>query len=201
MIKTKKKYPALRALALEIVSAKPISLRSLVLIIAGSATAFACGWSYLTEDSVRFNDSRSGRSFYRLPPLPIMYDSKTGREITANEVEDVLYPSEDANNETDSAKNELDADTAARIWVEARAAIEASDLPKARVLLHKYLAISHQPVLDEEGQSQMFRNSAVDMLDALSSVENGARAGSVAAYLKARIAFDEEFTFEKVEAL
>ena len=55
-------------------------IRTLILTSISVATAMACGWSYITDHSVRFNSYRTGRAFYRLPPLPIMFDRKTGKE-------------------------------------------------------------------------------------------------------------------------
>src|SRR5688572_24283682 len=59
-------------------------------------TAMACVWSLYTDHSVRFNDFRRGRGFYRLLPLPIDYDARTKREITvAQEGESGLYSNEE----------------------------------------------------------------------------------------------------------
>src|SRR5688572_20010469 len=76
------------------------SLRSVVFVLAGAITAVACGWSAFSDHSVRFNDYRTGRGFYRLPPLPLMYDAKTGKEISTRQVEDFDY--EVANSDEDS---------------------------------------------------------------------------------------------------
>jgi hypothetical protein len=67
-------------------SASPRRLVTLFAVLSVSAmTGMACIWSLFTDHSVRFHSFRSGRGFYRLPPLPIMYDSKTGKEIAVNE--------------------------------------------------------------------------------------------------------------------
>ncbi len=55
---------------------------SLFLLIV-STTSLACIWSLFTDHSVRFNSFTSGRGFYRLPPLPEMYDSRTGRQYVS----------------------------------------------------------------------------------------------------------------------
>ena len=70
---------------------KKIGIRTVIFILAGVVTAMACGWSYITDHSVRFNSDRSGRGFYRLPPLPIMYDTKTGKELTVSEIDNMEY--------------------------------------------------------------------------------------------------------------
>src|SRR5215210_2614977 len=108
-----------------------------------AATAIACSWSMLTEHSVRFNAYRYGRGFYRLPPLPIMYEPKSGKEITVESLED--YYDFDGAAEAGYSTNEpaeverQDAET----WDEARIAVRADDLVKAKALLEKFLELTN----------------------------------------------------------
>src|SRR5437870_5101138 len=64
---------------------RQIALFGGLFVLFGVAIAMACGWSYITDHSVRFNSHRTGRAFYRLPPLPIMFDRKTGKELSVND--------------------------------------------------------------------------------------------------------------------
>ena len=147
--------------------------RVLIVFVAAVATALACGWSYITDHSVRFNSYRSGRAFYRLPPLPIAYDAEKKKELTVNELGDY--------NETeDSYENPASgsADPADQTWADARDAVDTADLNKARDLLQKFLnqttyEYSGYFTSDAETVRQQRRNAAFDMLDAMTALKQG----------------------------
>src|SRR5438105_3394088 len=158
-------------------------IRTLILTSISVATAMACGWSYITDHSVRFNSHRTGRAFYRLPPLPIMFDRKTGKELS------VADQSDDENN-FDGQEQENSPTTLAsatpepqNVWEQAKLAESEADLNKARELLQKYLALTAEPSIDKESKRQKRRNSAYDMLDALTALHTGSNVKSVRAYL------------------
>lgn len=156
--------------------------RSLLVIIALTATAIGCSWSLLSDHSVRFNAYRSGRGFYRLPPLPIMYEPKTGKEITVQSLNDYEGRSEtEAFVETEPVETED-----SKIWDDARTAVQANDLAKARIDLQKFLDLTKIPKADAPDSDQ--RNSARDILDALESLKHGSRVEPVRAYVEARYA-------------
>src|SRR5262245_46003809 len=120
-----------------------------VIVMAGVATALACGWWLWTDHSVRFNGVRTGRGFYRLPPLPIMYDPETGKELTVAQVEEDIHngTKEYDNGEANAAAATLpDPDKA---WTEARVAAEQGDLDNAQASLNTYLKLTDAPPIDE----------------------------------------------------
>ncbi len=161
-------------------------VRILIVTLIGVATAMACSWSYITDHSVRFNSYRSGRGFYRLPPLPIMYDRKTGKELS---VQDLNPENADANQREDDSLTPLTDE----LWAQAKSAVESNRLAEARSLFQKYLTLTAQRTIDEDTDRQQRRNSAYDMLDALTALQKGSRASSVKAYLDARYAYDDSF--------
>lgn len=161
---------------------KAIGIRGLVIVFASVATAMACSWSYITDRSVRFNSYRTGRGFYRLPPLPIMYDSDTGKELS---VQDLISNNEDTEIDADSTKISFE-----ELWNQAREAVENKDLHKAKTLFEQYLRSTEQTTIDEEPGRQEHRNSAYDMIDALTALQEGANPTAVKNYLDARYAFD-----------
>ena len=155
--------------------------RSLIIMLASAITAIGCGWSLLTDHSVRFNAYRSGRGFYRLPPLPIMYEPKTGKEITVQSLNDYEGRSEDeVIEETDTAETED-----SKIWNDARTAAQANDLERARIDLEKFLDLTK---IREAAWPDDQRNSARDILDALESLKHGSKVEAVRAYIEVRYA-------------
>ena len=164
----------------------------LIVTLAAAITALACAWSSFDDHSVRFNYERTGRAFYRLPPLPVVVDPKTGKELTTRQVEQFEYDLNDSDivdglPETDDSGQGTKSDD---IWVQAKSAVEKDDLSKAATLLRKYLDITSLPTPEYGvGSSQDFyeyRNSAYDMLDALTALQQGSSRKAVKAYLEAR---------------
>lgn len=158
-------------------SASPLCL--LALFALGAGLALGCGW-YGTERSVRFNRWHSESQFSRLPPLPFDARKKT-------KPDDDDY---DENAERDAEIRTKEADTA---WSDAGEAATASDFAKSRKLLHDYLERTGGSACREYATSAdcvARRASARDRLDALASLDRGATAQSVSAYLEARDAYD-----------
>lgn len=151
-------------------SASPLCL--LALFAAGAGLALGCGW-FGTEHSVRFNNWHSESHFSRLPPLPFDAKKKTKRD-----------DDESASESFEEESKKTDA-----IWSDAA----ASDPAKARKLLHDYLDRAGGSACreyDAPADCVARRASARDRLDALASLDCGAAAQSVSAYLEARDAYD-----------
>lgn len=166
----------------------PSMLYGFIVVLAAAITALACGWSYVTDHSVRFNSFRNGRGFYRLPPLPIMFDSKTGKEIAVIDEQSLYKYNQELNEGSDSsAPPEL---TATDIWQNAQSAVQTENLPEAEKLLRKFIEITNLPTFGEE-ERQWQRNSAYDRLDALSALKQGSKIDSVKSYLEARSIYDK----------
>jgi outer membrane protein assembly factor BamD (BamD/ComL family) len=179
-------------------------VRGLFFMLVAAVTAMACGWSYITDHSVRFNSYRTGRGFYRLPPLPIMYDSKTGKELTVTEIENMQYDEEESDGVAESARSDSLTPTPSDIWQRANEAEQKENLAQTQALLQKFLDLTVYPAIDdseeEQKKQQGYRNSAYDMLDALTASKQGSSVRSIKAYLDARYAYDTDST-ENVEAM
>ncbi len=173
------------------------AMRGSLIMLAGVVTAMACSWSYITDHSVRFNSFRSGRAFYRLPPLPILYDRKTGKEITTVEVENYLYPEENPELRSDGEDPPAPSESNL-LWDQAMDAAKSGNLGVVQDRLHEFLELTAIPEIDEEPNRQPRRNSAFDMLDALSALRQGSKVSSVRSYLDARYSYDNE-TGENIE--
>lgn len=163
---------------------------------AAVVTALACGWNFYTDHSVRFNAMRKGRGFYRLPPLPIMYDAKTGKELTVAELGDDGY-FEEVPSEQASYDDKLRF-PGADIWDEARTAVEQGDLARAGERLNKFLAITRFAANEDQADLQTKRNTARDLLDAMTAMRAGSSVSSIKAYLEARYAFDDGFQIDTI---
>jgi outer membrane protein assembly factor BamD (BamD/ComL family) len=163
-----------------------------VVLLAGAVTALACIWSLYTDHSVRFNSFRRGRGFYRLPPLPIMYDGKSGREITVNEAGETGYSEAEWEAERHQTIAAPLTASSNEIWEQARLAIQQENLGKAQALLQRFLAMTAQPAIETHQEQRANRNAAYDLLDAMTALRQGSKATSVAAYLNARYAADNE---------
>jgi TolA-binding protein len=144
----------------------------------GAGLALGCGW-YGTEHSVRFNRWHSESQFSRLPPLPFDARKKTTPDDTYDE---------DASDAAEERAKGTDA-----LWTDAAAAVGAGDFSKARKLLHDYVERTGGAVCGEYGapfDCGARRVEARDQLDTLASLDRGASARAVSAYLEARDAYD-----------
>jgi outer membrane protein assembly factor BamD (BamD/ComL family) len=157
---------------------------STLLLLVATITALACSWSYITDHSVRFNSYRTGRAFYRLPPLPIMYDPKTKKELTEQEVEDFGYDGDEYDLTGDLISTPDEANT---VWDEAKTAINNSQLDIARDRLKKYLELSDVPTFDAEDERRATRSSAYDILDAMTALKEGSTRDAVKNYATTRL--------------
>lgn len=149
-----------------------------VLSVLGASTALACGWSFWTDHSVRFSSERTGRGFYRLPPLPIKYDPAKKKEITASESVDDNYWSEEVYEHEKPTEDHVNV-----LWESARKAAEQNNLKDLGSKLTSFL--EETKYLDN-GQQQN-RNDAVDILDVLKELPNGASTEKVIAYVNVRL--------------
>ena len=159
-------------------------VRVLICTLVGVVSAIACGWSYLTDHSVRFNSYRSGRGFYRLPPLPIMYDAKTGKELSVQDLSEDDYVERMYNEKVPPTETD-------EVWERAKRAVEAGLLIGASARFREYLSLTSQIAFDEVDFRQKRRNSAYDILDAMTALQQGSDAASVKQYVKARFAYDQ----------
>jgi TolA-binding protein len=164
-----------------------------ILILAAALMAWACGWGFFSDHTVRFNSTRSGRGFYRLPPLPFMIDEKTGKELTVAEIEESQMGGDEIfeNTASDTTAKDLISENPDDIRAQVRDAIEKENLPLVKVLLAKYLKVTEIKMINEQPERQEHRNSAYDLLDAISALAEGATEGAVLEYLKARLTFDD----------
>ena len=116
-------YKTIAKINIEISKRKGYALLGLIMFLVNTMLALACGWSYITDHSVRFNSYRTGRGFYRLPPLPIMYDDKTGKELSVQD----LYPTDtDDEDQGDSISSISGSTQADDVWSNARSAVRCA---------------------------------------------------------------------------
>jgi len=155
-----------------------------LLLLSATIAAFACGWSYITDHSVRFNSFRSGRGFYRLPPLPTMYDQEKKKELTQQEVENFGYDDGEYDPNSDLMATPDGSDIA---WEEAKTAIDNDQLDAARDKLKKYLELSEVPTFDAEDERRSRRSSAYDILDAMTSLREDSARAAVKRYATTRL--------------
>ena len=140
-----------------------------------TATAFACGWMG-TSDSVRFDGYQTERDMGRLPPLPT---SEVARETDS--------PDYDYRNEQAHTRK-IDV-----LWDSALAAEQVGKLGEVRSLLKEYLQeTTTLGYIYDPTERQQRRNSAIDLLDALSALDHGSKPSRVQAYLWARRSHDEK---------
>ena len=166
------------------------SLRSLVVMLAGAIAAIACAWSASDDHSVRFNYNRTGRAFYRLPPLPLMYDVRAGKEFSTKQVEDFEYDEANYLDVSDANRPPTLNKQADEVWDRAMKAIYSDNFSETRTLLEKFLTLTHYPTDNDEETRQTRRNTAVDMLDAITAIDKGSKVYLVEIYLDERHAFD-----------
>jgi outer membrane protein assembly factor BamD (BamD/ComL family) len=145
----------------------------LVALAACAGAAWGCGWEGF-YNSVRFGYNVEGWRT-RLPPLP----TDSGR--AQGDVEGLTG---------EQLKSEVD-----RLWDDAWEAVAAGRLEEARRLLKLYVERTARASCDGDWQEyedcRARRNSALDRLDALASLERGSRPEAVRSYLEARAAYDE----------
>jgi hypothetical protein len=151
------------------------SLRSLVVMLAGAIAAIACAWSASDDHSVRFNYNRTGRAFYRLPPLPLMYDVRAGKEFSTKQVEDFEYDEANYLDVSDANRPPTLNKQADEVWDRAMKAIYSDNFSETRTLLEKFLTLTHYPTDNDEETRQTRRNTAVDMLDAITAIDKGSK--------------------------
>nr|MBA3353999.1 outer membrane protein assembly factor BamD [Blastocatellia bacterium] len=174
--------------------------RAVVVTLAIAATTLGCTWSLLTEHSVRFNAFRSGRGFYRLPPLPIMYDRESGKEITIESQNDFYdYDGPFVFREYAAESEETPKAPGDGTWRDLQTSIDAVDLKKARTLLEKYLDETESEISWEGVRDT--RNAAYDMLDAMTALKKGSKPEAVKIYLDARNAFGFQIAAPETEEL
>lgn len=161
-------------------------VRSIAVYLLAAVAVAACGWNYLTEHSVRFNNTRTGRAFYRLPPLPSLSDPTTGRELAEEQLDDRDDLGVVPEYELDDGEP-TDADN---IWSDTRSHIESGKVDALRPMLTKYLELTEYSNEEVDQLRQERRNSAFDMLDALTARGRGSSEGTVAVYLRSRLALD-----------
>ncbi|HMQ05525.1 MAG TPA: outer membrane protein assembly factor BamD [Pyrinomonadaceae bacterium] len=164
--------------------------RIFILSVAAVSTSIGCGWSFLTDNSIRFNSRHIGRGFYRLPPLPIEYDPVTKKERSTIEVEN-YYDIE--TEDDDWAIGPKGQDRPDDTWEAIRRSIDDGKLRGIESLLDKFLEQTHyKPYWEsslEGGLSrQERRNTAYDLKDALTARLQGSKENAVVEYMSARLA-------------
>ena len=155
------------------------SLPLLALFAACAGLALGCGWSGF-ENSVRFDYYESNdRDRSRLPPLP-------------PDVRGATKPAEKGGAE-ELTSSQRAAETDA-LWDAAVRAEAAGELAKERKLLGDYVAQTSAACVGDDYVApldcQGRRNSALDRLDALASLDRGSTHARVLNYLEARAAYD-----------
>ena len=148
-----------------------------------TATAFACGWMG-TSDSVRFDGYQSERDMGRLPPLPTLENGTNAIRISRDQ----------ESRDYDAYKNEqAHAKKVDVLWDTARDAEQEGKLGEVRSLLKEYLEeTTTSGYMYDPTERQKRRNSAIDLLDALSALDHGSKTSRVQAYLWARRSHDEK---------
>lgn len=148
--------------------------------LAIAAAALGCGWP-TTDHSVRFNAFRSAKEFGRLPRLSRI-GSAADKLFSWSEEEAWRYDEE----ERESKRTD-------RLWDEALEVEQEGSLAVARKNLREYLqrtTLTREAGYGEPTDFRRRRNSAFDKLDALATLDQGAREDCVRAYLQARTSVD-----------
>ncbi len=158
---------------------------ALLLICAVAvSTAIGCGWSFATEHSVRFTGYSTKSEFTRLPPLPVKPDARRKALVASQALE------EEAEYEA-GERREAELDD---LWVRAGNAEQQRNYTLSARLLREYL---QQSAAEYDGgwwdvaPLQLRRNSAVDRLDALMALGQGAKPAALSAYLALRREYDQ----------
>jgi outer membrane protein assembly factor BamD (BamD/ComL family) len=152
-------------------------------IAATAAATLACGWP-MTTRTVRFNGHYDYRDFERLPPL-----AKVWRDPDAPTLDPADYE-EDQSDWLVERRANVEA-----IWKRASDGLFRDDFAETRRLLKSYLdetAILRESgfVLDGAEERQKRRNTAIDVLDALTAADGGSPVANVRVYLNARVVYD-----------
>ena len=146
--------------------------------------AWACAW-FGPVNSVRFNSYEQGHDFFRLPPLPRFVNRATGKPSVWHE----SLASERAVAEL-GEKNWLQEkgfeSRRETFWANAASAESKDDWMNLRKNLEAFLQLEESP--------SSGRNSAIDRLDALQSLHQGASNKGLRAYLAIRAKYDEGVT-------
>ena len=141
-------------------------------LTACAGTVIGCGWFGAgSEHSVRFS-GLAAREFERLPPLAEYEDVDAPRSDDWDEEYGLRYEAE-----------ERHAKAADALWQSAQDEETRGELAQARITLRRYLS-------DPYATDQAKRNTALDQLDALTALDEGAPADAVQAYLNARHTYD-----------
>ncbi len=174
---------------------------SLFLFVIGIAVAgvrvFGCGWPG-TDESVRFNSFRTPREMGRLPPLPTM--SNGLNEARAAWV-DAYYDGSDS--DSASSVDEQMAEHADHLWASALQAEQQGEIQESRQLLRQYLSqtkLGRMPYWVSLESRQHRRNSAIDRLDVIDSIDRNADLASLEGYLAARRAYDDKKPAPEIQA-
>lgn len=168
-------------------NATRVTLRVLLFVFTLAATAIGCAWMG-TSHSVRFDDYQTEREMGRLPPLPTLANGMNDARAYW-ESEDVGQTPDDDYTVGEKRTKQADA-----LWERAEAAEKDGNLRLDRDLLNEYLKRTEiaRDVWFYPSACQIRRNSAIDRLDALSSLDRGSNASNVKAYLNARHAHDSD---------
>jgi TolA-binding protein len=141
--------------------------------LASAGTVIGCGWYGGSDRSVRFSGSTM-REFERLPPL-------------ADSAEPTPTPGDWPEDEYDYEAEQRRERALADLWQAAQTAEARGDLAGERAALRLFMN-------DWQYADQSQRNTARDLLDALTALDEGAPAAAVQSYLKARRAYDDWLT-------
>lgn len=170
-------------------------VKAVLCLLAATATVIACGWMG-TNQSVRFNAYETEREMGRLPPLPTLANGKTELRLQWMSEADYDDPASGYSMAEQRAK-ETD-----ELWQRAEAAEKAGDLDLTRSLLRDYVsrtALIREAWFEPKDRQQR-RNSALDRLDALAALDQGAGPSAVQSYLAARHAYDANLSTEDIKS-
>ena len=162
-------------------------------LVALTGLAIGCGWSR-TDHSIRFNGFRTWREMGRLPFLI----GKSPSEASQNRHLEEDLESEDENPAPkDHRTEEMD-----ELWIHGNALRLGKDFVALQPVLKQYLektAWDKRFDYEEPKNRQDRRNTAMDELDALTSLSQGSSIASVSSYMEARDVFDAGLPVEEME--
>lgn len=158
-------------------------------VIGGAAAVSGCGWDYYTDHSVRFNGYRNASEFSRLPRLA------TFSRLRPNKL---FSWGEDVGSEEDIyERHNLNDKKIDECWQAAIDAAVTGDLHTAHEEYERFLDQT-RPMLDVRWGAikdlQKRRNTAFDILDALTALEQGTPAYLIQSYCSARLTFHDRPT-------